>query len=213
MKLELATYEAVKYACLYFHYAKSIPVQLCSYSVFNEKGEWCGCIVFSSGSNGRLGKKFGLVQGEWCELVRMALNGKQESTSKALSISLKLLKKHNPLLKLVISYADCDQDHTGIIYQATNWIYEGKVQLNGGTPRIKILGKSTHARTIGKRGWKCNLEWLKKHIDPSAEHIFTTGKHKYLYPLTKELKNICEPLRQPYPKKENIAQLAQLAVC
>lgn len=205
MRLELATFEAVKYACTHFHYAKQTPVQLCNYSVFNDKGEWCGCIVFSGGANGRLGNKFGLVQGEWCELVRMALNGKQESTSKALSIALKLLKKDNPLLKLVLSYADCDQNHTGIIYQATNWIYEGKVQLNGGTPKIKIFGKVKHPRSIGKKGWSCNLEWLQLHIDKNASLVYTTGKHKYLFPLTKELKAICEPLRQPYPKKEIVS--------
>lgn len=82
MRLELATYEAVKYACLNFHYAKAVPTALCSYAVFNDDNEWCGCIVYSSGSNRHLGTKFGLVQGQVCELVRMALNGKQESTSK-----------------------------------------------------------------------------------------------------------------------------------
>lgn len=203
MRLELAPFEAVKYACLHFHYAKAYPVCLCAYSVFNDKNEWCGCIIFSGGANGKLGAKFGLVQGEWCELVRMALNGKQESTSKALSIALKLLKKHNPLIKLVISYADCDQAHTGIIYQATNWIFEGKVQLNGGTPKIKVNGKVTHPRTINKRGWKSNIEWIRTHIDVNAELVYTTGKLKYLYPLTKELKTMCKPLAQAYPKKEN----------
>ncbi len=208
MRLELASYKAVKYACLTFHYAKAVPLSLCAFSVFNSAGEWCGCIVYSTGSNRHLGTKFGLRQGEVCELVRMALNGKQESTSKALSISLKLLKKFNPLLKLVVSYADCDQDHIGTIYQATNWIFEDKVQLNGGTAKWKVFGKVTHARTIGNRGWICNLAWLRKNIDPKTEAVYTTGKLKYLFPLTGAIKEKCLAVSKPYPKKELHAAIA-----
>lgn len=200
MKLELASHQAVKYACLNFHYGKSLPLSLCAYSVFNNNNEWCGCIVYSTGANPNHGKQFGIVQGEVCELVRVALNGKQESTSKALAISIRLLKKANPLLKLIISYADCDQHHIGTLYQATNFIYAGKVQLNGGTPRIKVLGKVTHGRTIGKRGWKQNIDWIRKHIDPAAEKVYTTGKLKYLYPLTEAMKEKVKQLAQPYPK-------------
>lgn len=211
MKLAIASYKAVKYACMNFHYAKAVPQSLCSFAVFNGKGEWCGCIVYAMGSNPHLGKQFGVKQGEVCELVRVALNGKQESTSKALSISLKLLPKYNPLLKIVISYADCDQDHTGTIYQATNWIYEGKRQLNGGTPKFKVNGKVRHPRSLGSLGYTCNISWIRKHVDPKAELVYTTGKHKYIFPLTKELKERCKPLAQPYPKKQ--AVIAQLAEC
>lgn len=202
MRIEIASNKAVRYSCMHYHYAKAIPTALCAFSVFNDNDEWCGCIIYSSGANQHLGKKFGLVQGEVCELVRMALNGKQESTSKALSLSLKVLKKYNPLLKLVVSYADCDQKHTGIIYQATNWIFEDKVQLNGGTPKFKVHGRVRHGRSIGKKGWKNNLEWLKKYVDPNTEIVRTTGKLKYLYPLDKKIKALCDVVSKPYPKAE-----------
>lgn len=209
MRLTLATYEAVKYACLTFHYAKAIPMALCSFNVYNDKNEWCGCIVYSPGANPHYGKKYGLKQGQVCELVRMALNGKQESTSKALALSLKLVKKYNPLLQLVLSYADCDQDHIGTIYQATNWIYEGKVELNGGTPKVLLDGKVTHTRTLGKRGWYVNLEWIRKYKNPKAEFVYTKGKHKYIFPLTNKMKLQCKDLAHPYPKPAAIAQLAE----
>jgi len=201
MRLEIATFAAVKYACLTFHYAKAVPTSLCAFSVFNGANEWCGVIIFSSGSNQNLGNKFGLVQGQVCELVRMALNGKQESTSQALSLAIKELKKRNPLMQLIVSYADCDQDHIGTIYQATNWIFEGKVQLNGGTPRIKIRGKVMHGRSVGKRGWKQNIDWIRKYVDPNAEKVYTTGKLKYLMPLSKFIRKKCLALAKPYPKK------------
>ena len=205
MKLEPASYKAVQYACRYFHYAKAVPQALCSFSVFNDAGEWCGCIVYSLGANQYLGRKFGLVQGEVCELVRVALNGRHGSTSKAVAISLKLLKKVNPLLKLVVSYADCDQEHTGTIYQATNWIYAGLVELNGGTPKFRIKGKVTHARSLGSRGWKANIDWIRKYKDATAELVYTKGKHKYLFPLTKAVEDRCRPHSKPYPKKTNAA--------
>lgn len=202
MRLAIAPYKAVKYACLHYHYSKSVPMALCSYSVFNDKDEWCGVIMYSLGANPRLGKPFGLAQGQICELVRVALNGKQESTSKAVAISLKLVKKHNPLLKLIISYADCDQEHTGIIYQATNWIYAGKVELDGGTPKFKVFGKVRHPRSLGSLGWTVSLEWIRKHKDPKAEYVYTKGKHKYLFPLNKQMTEQVGKLKQPYPKKE-----------
>ena len=58
MILKKASYKAIKYACLKFHYAKSVPGNVFGYSVFNEKKEWCGCIVYGLGSNNNAGKSF-----------------------------------------------------------------------------------------------------------------------------------------------------------
>ncbi len=211
MKLELASYKAVKYACLHFHYAAAVPLALCSFSVFNDAGQWCGCIVYSPGSNRHIAHKYNLPQGKVCELVRMALNGSQESTSKALALSLKLLKKYNPLMKVVVSYADCDQSHTGTIYQATNWIYEGLMEQNGGTPKYRVHGKVTHGRTINKRRWKQNINWIRQHVDPKAELVYTLGKHKYCFPLTKDMVQVCRQYSVPFPKQN--AVIAQLVEC
>jgi hypothetical protein len=204
MRLELASPQAVRYACLKFHYSKAIPSAVCSFSVFNDLNEWCGVIIYSGGANQHLGKEFGLVQGQVCELVRVALNGKQECTSQALGLSLRLLKKYNPMIQLVISYSDCDQQHIGTIYQATNWIYKGMVQLNGGTPKFCIKGKTMHGRSVASKGWKQNIEWIRKHVDVTARLVRTKGKHKYLFPLNKFMRKKCLPLSKPYPKKENI---------
>lgn len=95
MRLEIASIKAIRYACMNFHYAKSIPVNPFAFSVFNNKNEWCGCILYNAGANLNIGKQFDLVNGQIIELIRMALDGKQESTSKALSLSLKLIQKKN----------------------------------------------------------------------------------------------------------------------
>jgi hypothetical protein len=206
MRLEKASNKAIRYACMSFHYAKSIPVNTFGYSVFNDKNEWCGVVLYGSGANNNLAMQYKLKQGNVIELVRMALNGKQESTSKALAVSLKLLKKDLPLVKLIISYADKDQNHNGIIYQATNWYYTGKSMVNQKDASYIIDGKRIHGKTISD---KCKRYGLVKNTE-NAKKVYkakqvieyvTKGKIKYIYPLDKSLIPLCKSLSKPYPKK------------
>mgnify|MGYP003629031574 CR=1 FL=1 len=192
MRLEKASYKALKYACLKFHYAKTVPITNISYSVFNKKNEWCGVICYGSGACPVLGKKYSLVSGQFLELTRMALNGKQESTSKAMAISIKLLKKHKPLVRLLISFADKGQKHFGIIYQATNWFFVDESKSSG--KDIFYKGKWVHDRK-------------RKHSIPKEQRLYKSraGKYKYIYPLTKELKDKCLKLKKPYPKNASKA--------
>ena len=143
IELKLANPKAIRYACLNFHYAKSVPSVQYGFNVY-ENGEWCGVILFGNGATMNIGTPFGLKQGEVLELVRVALNGKQTTTSQCVAAALKKLHKMNPLVKIVVSYADLDQDHAGIIYQATNWIYLGCV--NAGTRSAFIVNGKKHIR-------------------------------------------------------------------
>ena len=187
MRLEIASHKAIRYSCLYFHYAKTIPVYSIGFNVFNENNEWCGCITFGGGANYRLGHSFGLVGGQFLELNRMALNGKQESTSKALSISIKLIKKKYPLVKLLFSYADKGQNNQGIIYQATNWYFIDETETSGWEAFYK--GKWRHDRILANVPNRKKIPKRKK-----------SGKYKYIYPLKKELIQMCKELKKPYPK-------------
>jgi len=196
--LKKASYKAIEYACMKFHYAKSIPVNVFGYSVF-ENDEWCGCIVYGTGANNNIANPYDLKQGQVIELVRMALNGEQSVTSKALSISLKLVKKDCPLVKLIVSYADVDQNHEGIIYQATNWYFTGHMNKDTTSGYI-IHGKKTHKKTIYDKGVIQSLKEVRKHLDPNAEKFITKGKLKYIYPIDKSLTGMCEELSKPYSK-------------
>lgn len=203
MRLEKASYKAVKYACLNFHYAKSIPVNVTGYSVFNDANEWCGVVIFGSGATINIASPYNLKQGQVIELVRMALNGKHGITSKVLSLSLKLIKKMLPLCKLIVSYADVDQNHFGCIYQATNWIYTGKCNENTRTGFI-INGIKIHNKSLHGMGKKQSLSGAQE-IDKNAIAFISKGKHKYIYPLDKTLIPLCNSLSKPYPKKESCA--------
>lgn len=56
--LKKATGEAVRYACLNYHYAKAIPAAYNAYNVYNDRSEWCGVIIFGGGRNAKHNKAF-----------------------------------------------------------------------------------------------------------------------------------------------------------
>lgn len=202
MRLSIATPIAYNYACKKFHYAKAIPVVKVAFNVFNDEDEWCGVIIYGSGANPQIAMPYDKWQGQVLELVRVALNGRQKhgETSKAVGLSLKMLKKMYPWVDLIVSYADLDQNHIGTLYQSTNWIYEG-VKNIGNVSAFIIKGKKMHTRSVGGKGWKQSLLWLKENVDKNAEEFITKGKYKYLYPMTKEMSKRVKVLSKEYPKK------------
>lgn len=200
MRLEKASLKAIKYACMNFHYAKKYPLYSFSFSVFNDINEWCGVILYGFGVSNNIHKPYNLKQGQVIELQRMALNGKQESTSKALSLSIKLLKKKCPLLKLIVSFADQNQDHKGIIYQATNWYFTDNVK---STPKYyDKYGNEIHSRNVNKKGSQLVFGKVKKTYKyEDVKKVIQKNKYKYIYPLDKGLIPMCNELSKPYPNK------------
>ena len=198
MKLITATHKEKKYSTKYFHYAKRMPVNTTGYSVMNDKNEWCGCILYGSGANQNIGKEFGLEQSQVYELVRVALNGKQEQTSKALAMSIKQIKRDNPKLRMLVSYADSNQNHIGIIYQATNWYYIGECASECG---VMVNGKLTHRRSLFSKYGTSSIEWLKNNIDSDIVNTFGKPKHKYVYLFDKSIYRLIEERIKSYPKK------------
>lgn len=212
MRLTPATRKAIRYACLNYHYSKAVPAIVTEgYNVYNNADEWCGVILFGAGATPNLGKSFNLVNGQILELTRVALNGKQEHTSQAVSMALKQLHTDRPMCRLVVSYADCDQSHLGTIYQATNWVYVG--EKNDGTMSSFIInGIKTHKRSVHSHmvvidGKKVHcpqtLEGVQKYLDPEASIFRTKGKRKYLMPMDKAMRKQIKSLAQPYPKNDD----------
>ena len=122
-----------------------------------------------------------------------------------------MLRKQSPGVRLIVSYADCDQNHHGGIYMAGNWVYAGRVQDGGGTPKYRVLGKVMHGRSVHARWGRGaqQIDWLRKNVDPRAEKVFTRGKHKYLMPLDGEMRTLVERHRQPYPTRAGSADAAR----
>lgn len=200
MRVELASFKAIKSACMNFHYAKAVPSQGVAFSVFNDADEWCGVIIYAPGANSNISKPYNLARGEVIELVRVALNGKQLNVTQPLAKTLKALRKYAPTVKIVVSYADTDQEHNGTIYQAANFYYEGMTTV-GAKCGFVINGKRVHTRTIGKRGLPQTLEAVRLHYDRNATMHTNKGKHKYIYPVDSRYAALCKAKHQPYPKK------------
>src|SRR5699024_7572891 len=134
-----------------------------------------------------------------CELTRVALNSHDHFVSEILAQAIHFLKKNSPNLKLIVSYADSEQEHKGGIYQATNWLYLGKTK---GSIEFIINGKRVHSKTINSkygRGSQ-NVQWLRNHVDPKAEKYHTQGKHKYVFPLNKKARKKLLPFNKKYPE-------------
>ena len=199
IELRHATRKAVEYACKNFHYAKCVPAVTHAYNVY-ENGNWCGVILYSSGATPHIATPFGMVQGEVLELVRVALNGKQTATSECVAATLRQLHKDAPTVKLVVSYADIDQEHVGTIYQATNWLYLGDHNRNERGAFI-VHGVKMHPKSVHSKGWKQSLQWLRDHVDPNAQEFITQGKRKYIFVFNKRLRKEWAAKSKPYPKK------------
>jgi hypothetical protein len=204
LKIDWATHEAAKYACENWHYSKVIPVgKLVKVGVW-ENEKYIGCVIFGRGANNNMLKPFGINADRGCELVRIALTKHITPVSKILSFALKFLKKQSPELKLVVSYADADQEHHGGIYQATNWIYDGLKNANTMGAFI-INGKKTHPKSVHSKGIKQTIQAVRKQLDPKATIFYTKGKHRYLMPLDDEMRIKIAPLAKPYPKRQKQA--------
>ena len=190
-----ASYEMVKYACLNFHYAKSIPRgKLVSFAIFEEKN-FVGVFVFSMGANNNIGRPFNLLQGEVIELTRIALQKHKNPVTYYLSRCIKLIKKNSPSVKMIVSYSDFEyQGHLGKIYQAGNWIYLGVIK--GDDRQYFYKGKWTHERTITS----LSLEERQKlrAILPTRKN---SDKFKYIFPMTKALQKEWRKVGKPYPKE------------
>lgn len=63
MKLTRATPQAVRYACMNYHYARAVPVNTIGYNVYNDADEWCGVVLYGTGANNQIGREYNLPQG------------------------------------------------------------------------------------------------------------------------------------------------------
>jgi hypothetical protein len=197
LKIDWATHEAAKFACENWHYSKCIPVgKLVKVGAW-ENGKFIGVVLFARGATPNLGNPYNLGQDECVELVRIALTKHQTPVSKIAAIAVKFLKKSNPKIKLIVSFADQSQGHHGGIYQAGNWIYAGQ---SGSAKFYMIKGKLTHPRSLGSLGLIQNLSGAQK-LDPNAYVVDVPGKHRYLMPLDAAMRDRILPLAKPYPKR------------
>jgi len=188
LKIAPVAFDGAKYACEKWHYSGCMPSgKLIKMGVW-EAEKYIGAVIFGRGANNNLGKPYALEQTEICELVRVALRKHETPVTRIISLTVKMVKRDNPGLKLIISYADPEQGHHGGIYQGGGWIYTGASQAQR---EVIHNGKIMHKRTANalfgtiKGMQKSKILW----------------KHKYLLPLTAEMRDKIQVMAKPYPKR------------
>ena len=191
LKIDWCSFKTAKFAVMKWHYSKCMPSgKLIKIGVW-ENDKFIGCVLFGRGANNVLGRPYDLAQTECCELVRIALSKHITPVSRIIAISIKKLKLLCPGMKLIISFADTEQDHIGAIYQASNWIYLG---MSKAAEEYIVNGKRMHGRSMrALYGTHINKLFIKK--------IMGSSKHRYAMPLNDKIKIILEKIRKPYPKR------------
>ncbi len=134
--------------------------------------------VMSYGPSLDKSKIIGLVAGtgwnEFLELNRMAFDAvlPRNSESRAISQSIRLIKKHTPHVKWIISFADACSCGGGTIYRASNFVLTGiKENLN-----LAVLpdGTRVHKMTLAS-----NPTSPRKELGGRTFFDVTAGKYNF----------------------------------
>ena len=146
------------------------------------------------------------------ELVRLFIHDGYGSNIESwfISQSFNWLRKNKSEIKALISYASPVEGHSGTIYQATNWIYQGNNNRwnDGWIFKFEEDGRWMHGRTIFPY-YKTNDPYeIQKQVSKTFWIRKELQKHRYVYILAgkKDKKNILKTLKHetlPYPKSRD----------
>ena len=178
-------YNDTKPFILNIHYAKRMPSISYAYGLFLNN-DLVGIVSYGSPASPSLCKGIAGLENKSfvIELNRLVLKyNRKNEASMLVGKSLQLLPKP----KIIVSYADTNQNHVGFIYQATNFYFTGTSK-----PRTDMAGKN------GKHS--------RHHLGDKTKRIFRSAKHRYVYLVgsKKDKKYFLNNLKYPllnYPKK------------
>jgi hypothetical protein len=127
-----------------------------------------------------------------------------------------------PWPNVIISYADCNENHCGYIYQAANFIYTGPAKTGSKSGDWLLHGKRYHGKSkklaklkevFGDK-YDPKLSLAKNFINYGGIITKQLPKHRYVYINHKRKDLLLKDMiykRQPYPKTENIRYDASYA--
>lgn len=177
--------EQTKDFILNIHYAHRMPSISYAFGLYEEDKLIGICTYGKPASpslcNGVCGKE---NSSKVWELNRLVLkNNNKNEASFFISKTLKMLPR--PLI--IVSYADSSQNHKGIVYRASNFIFTGKTK-----PRTDMAGEE------GKHS--------RHHLGDRSKRIFRSAKYRYIYFIgnKKEVKKLKESLRYPQLSTNNL---------
>ena len=191
LRLDFCSHKAAKYAVERWHYSKTMPKSKIVKIGIWENEIYIGCIIYGVGANRSLVTRYGLQPEQGCELVRIALNKHSLPVTKYMSISIRMIKKLCPGLRIIVSFADPEKGHHGGIYQGGNWVYTGRTVASD---EYIYRGKRWQGRSF-----RNSFKGMENH--PYVKIVKGSSKYRYLMPLDKKIRERVEKSRKPYPKR------------
>jgi hypothetical protein len=179
-------------------------------------GGYCGgvtCFAQNDGWTHTTAEGLGFSRGTIWTLSRGACVhwAHEHSGSKLIAGSLRLLKQAHPDAEVVVAYGDPSAGEIGTLYQATNWTYIGYalghyeewVDPNGVNRGWSVRNsfRANGAEHEHLSYAELKLVLIEKGWAPLPAR--TSGKHRYLFPLSKSAKRTLAPHAKPYPKRNN----------
>jgi hypothetical protein len=169
-----------------------------AFGLFDESDKLRGVVMYGTPSSSAL--RAGIAGKDQAtnviELTRLWIDDSTPKNSESYLIgnSIKHCDK-----EIVVSFADTSQNHLGIVYQATNWIYTG---LSAKRTDWSVEGIDKHGHT-----------WADKYTASEMRELFgdrftlvpRSRKHRYIYlnakgKRKKQLMTLLKYEQQPYPK-------------
>ena len=174
-------------------------------------GLFCDGILIGAMIYGKVGmanawKPYGDKEEDVVELRRLCCvdNTPKCTESYFIGKTLKWMKQ-NTQYQTVVSYADAFHDHSGTIYQATNFLYlgtssKGKVIMHNGRQYHDKTIRTKYTNKYGETKLKPFAQRVKDALDTGeAYYVDTPGKHIYVYPLQRRMRKRFMPKVVAHP--------------
>lgn len=200
--VERITYQmAMEYVVAYHYLHRKAPCSV-AFGLFDKFNHYCvGVVTYGVSASSTLLK--GICGPEQAsnvyELTRLWVHDSVPKNGESFLIgnSIKQLDK-----EIIVSFADSSQDHLGIVYQATNFIYTG-LSSKFKDPKVKGLEHQHHATYANGL---TNQQVIEKFGD-LVYWVERPRKHRYIYfnankSKKKELLSLLRYKVLPYPKLE-----------
>lgn len=154
------------------HYAHSFPSG--KSHIFDVDG---ALVVYSIPANNNLAKFVLGRTGEVWELTRLwAPNGHERNLlSRAISVSVGWLRKAEPKIEALVSYADPNVGHAGGVYRAASWVYTGQSEESR-------YYKDAAGQVVARRKFHAGSKFLRKAeiLALGYTEFKMPGKHRFV---------------------------------
>lgn len=169
------------------HYSKSINGCMADYcfKLSNQEGIIVGAMFYGRMAMANQWKRFSDSESDVIELRRLCCIDDTPRNAESFFIgkTIRWIKK-NTNIKIIVSYADTEYNHTGTIYKASNFEYLG---LTKGAKVIIFGEKKYHDKAIRTKYNGKLKPFAQRLVDAleSGEAFYkeTKGKHTYIFRL------------------------------